>query len=62
MVTRRGGLAFGLAVALSAVTAVPGAGVSSAAVSTCGSLSLVEGAPVGGAELTGASYVSAGEL
>src|SRR5215470_11342956 len=66
---KRGRSAFGLIAVLLAfawvASGVPGAGVSRAAVSTCGSLSLGSGPPVGdkpnGSVLTGVGFVSADE-
>ena len=56
---------FGLVAAFSALALVPpallGAGVSRADASTCGSLNRGTGAKTGAGELTGASFVSAGE-
>ena len=63
MGTRRS--AFGLVVALLAVSGAPamvlGAGVGEASASTCGSLSLGTGNPAGGGELSDASFVSASQ-
>ena len=63
MGTRRS--AFGLVVALLAVSGAPamvlGAGVGEASASTCGSLSLGTGNPAGGGELSDTSFVSASQ-
>jgi hypothetical protein len=64
MVTRRSGSALVLVGTVLALTWSSGAmsgGISRAATSTCGSLSLGAGAPAGGSELMDVAYVSAGE-